>query len=70
MKSSNGYKYLITGYIMSSIAVIVFVAAPVIWAVGVENKVEINKTNLNHVVDDFVEMKDDIKAIRLILEKM
>lgn len=62
-KLINGY----TAWILTGLAAIAFVAAPVIWAVRAEGKIEVNKTNINHVAEDIGEIKDDIK---IILEKL
>ncbi len=62
-KLLNGY----TAWILTGLAVMAFIAAPVIWAVRAEGKIEVNKVNINHVAEDIGEIKDDIK---LILEKL
>ena len=62
-KLMNGY----TAWILTGIAVTAFIVAPVIWAVRAEGKIEVNKTNINHVADDIGEIKEDIKTI---LEKL
>lgn len=63
MKALNGY----TSWVLTIGAAMLFVVAPIIWAVRVEGKVEVNKVNIGHVVDDIDEIKTGIKAI---LEKL
>lgn len=61
----NGY----ASWILTLIAGVLFIVAPVVWAMRIEGKVELNKSNIGHVCDDIVEIKVDIKAIREILEQ-
>lgn len=63
MKTLNGY----TSWLLAIMAAVMFVVVPVIWAVRVEGKVEVNRVNIGHVVEDISEIKDGIKAI---LEKL
>lgn len=62
-KLINGY----TAWIMIGLVVFGIITGGVVWAVRAEGKIEVNKTNINHVADDIKEIKDDMK---LILEKL
>lgn len=62
-KKLNGY----TAWIMIGIVIFGTVAGGIVWAVRAEGKIEVNKVNINHVVEDIGEINENIKTI---LEKL
>lgn len=62
-KKLNGY----AAWVMIGLVVFGIITGGVVWAVRAEGKIEVNKTNINHVAGDIGEIKDDIK---IILEKL
>jgi hypothetical protein len=62
-KKLNGY----TSWILVALVVFGMITGSIVWAVRAEGKIEVNKTNIDHVAEDIGEIKGDIKQI---LEKL